>query len=176
MKEHFDEIYNTRVNIGEDKIQMVNLIKYSSNFLFISDCFYHYVFRKNSIVHYKTSEDIQCAIDLYQRVRMVVNQIVNELELKEKNNEDILSNYDSAAVGTVLDHIFKYNRRKDISFMDKKRTLIDISEKNKFFFSLDNKAFKRLMMYNKIRLFLYNKSRFSELLVLDKIISFIRPV
>lgn len=170
-----DEIYNKRVNIGEDKIQTSYLIRESRKIILIKPCLYHYVSRDDSIVHLKTEKDVYDVIDVYQRVENVILTIMNSLNFTEQDCNEILGEYRGGALDGTLDHIYKYDTRRDIGFQEKSVTLNRVYESRKSFFYEGKRKLTKVKCYNSVRLLLFNRRR-KLLIVLDSLIARLRGI
>ncbi len=168
LKEHIDEIYDCAVNIGEDKLQTAYIIKYASDFLLINECLYNYILRDDSIVHYKSEKDIRDAIYIYSKVRGIVQKICDDQKYSSSEANELLLSYDSNALNTVMEHLFKYNKR-DISLSEKKVALSGILEDNKNFF-VSNKKEIKLKFINKLRYRLYINKKLVMLHMVDRML------
>lgn len=170
LKDHYDEIYSIQTNIGEDKLQTAFLIKYSDRVLLINDCLYHYVLRDDSIVHKKKEEDIYKIIDIYDKVEKVMYDVMSGLDLNEKEKSELLADYKSVAVDGTLEHIYKYNKRSDVTSKDKAKVIHRIMADNAEFWSIDKRIISKLALYNRIRYKLLKRNRVALLISIDHIL------
>lgn len=168
LKKQYDSIYNFKTNMGEDKIQTANILRYSNKICLVKDCLYHYVMRANSIVHNKSEKDLYDSIDVYERVGSVVKKILDSMKLKDNEKKEMLSLYDSYVLNDMMDHIYKYSRRKDINKNKKIRVLNDLSHAD--IFSTEDINQSQFKIYNKIRYKIFISKKFSLLIQIDKIL------
>lgn len=174
LKEHIEEIYSLSVSVGEDKIQTAHILKYSQRIVLTRDCPYHYVYRIDSVVHEQSIEDIYDVIKIYNNVRPIVEDMIDTNKIGRSKNE-IISKYDSTALQGTLDHIFKYNTRKDIVMGTKIRSINQLqSDEREFFLRLKKKD--GLKVYNRIRYNLLVSKKYFILLVLDTILDYIKSI
>lgn len=170
LRQHMDEIYNFRTNIGEDKVQTAYILKYSQKIIMIKECLYHYNLRNTSITHYKTEEDIHSIINVYDKIDKVIYDTVDEFDIDRKHKDRLIRDYKPQTLNSVLDHIYKLNKRKDISREDKYLSLDRIIAYNRTFFSDRNKVFSGIRLYNIPRYMLLTKGCFRTLVFTDMII------
>lgn len=176
LREHYEEIYKMRLNIGEDKIQTAILIKYSENVLFIKECLYHYVYRSESIAHKKAKDEIISAIAVYSSVESIVSETADLISMTTEEKNRLMSKYEVTAVEGILEHLFKYNKRKDIIKADKINELKEVLDSNIQFFSIGTKMVKKLKIYNRIRYRLLIKENFGRLIELDGILDCVQKI
>lgn len=172
LKNHFDEIYNFKTNIGEDKIQTAYLIKYSEKICLIKDCLYHYMFRNNSIVHTKSEKDLFDSLVVYGMVGNVIKETLLLNEVKEEK-EHLICQYYNSALNAMMEHIYKYTRQKNIDNNTKIEILALIN--NSELFNLDINQIE-LKTYNKFRYILIISKNYKLLIVIDKILFFIQKI
>ncbi len=171
LKSNIDEIYRYSVNVGEDKIQTAYLLKYISKCMIIRDCPYHYVIRNDSIIHDIKMEDIIETIWVSDFVRNIIRELLINQE-NGKEYKSILLKYDGNSFNNVMDTIYKFNKRKDMSVKEKKDYLVKIINNNNYFNGY-NMINNNINLHNKIRgLLIYNK-KVSLLLYLDIFLSYI---
>ncbi len=172
-KEHLDEIYNYSVSVGEDKIQTAFLIKYSTKCIFLRDCLYHYVMRDDSLAHKKSIGDVREIISVYNIVRNIIIEIIDGLNWERKDREVLFRKYDCMALEGTLDAIYKYDKRKDISFLEKCDGLKQLYNEYIYFFK-DCRSYRYLSIHNCYRARLFRRGKFFGLLVLDLLLSIVR--
>lgn len=167
-RQHIDEIYSIRTNIGEDKVQTAFLLKYANSILLVRDCLYHYVIRNTSIAHYKTEEDIHNIIAVYNKLDDVMLDDIKILSISEDQGVDLYSAYKANALNSVMDHIFKLNSRTDISRSMKCGSLDNIVRQERNFFMDGRNYCKALKIYNKYRYRMLIGGRFGLLVTIDR--------
>jgi glycosyltransferase involved in cell wall biosynthesis len=151
LREHWEEIYSLRTNIGEDKLQSAYILKYSNKILMIGECLYHYVQRSTSIAHYKKEDDIHCIVQVYEKLDAVVRDILKSMGIATYMQERIFNGHRAQTLDSTLDHIFKLNKRVDMSDSDKCSSLERILSRNIGFFDGRKDVSGALRSYNKIR-------------------------
>ena len=174
LKNHLDEIYSCSLNIGEDKLQTAYIIKYSNIAVLVGCCPYYYRVRSDSIVHKKTIADLFDVINMYQIVRSVILDIGRINVHVKKKEEYLISKYDVVALDGTMDHIYKYNTRKDLSIQEKKEGLMSLLSTNKSFFNLEVIIAYNIHKYNYVRYRLLISERIDALLFVDRFISMIK--
>ncbi len=170
LKEEFSQIYNSRINIGEDKIQTAFIAKHVRKAVFIKECLYHYVYRDNSIVHYKTAEDIKEIIRINQYVRKIVSEAMNMAEYNKDKREKAIKKYDATSADGVMEHIYKYNIRNDIDSVEKISQLDELLRDQRTFFEQCKNTVFELKIYNIVRWILLLNKKYKALLRLDKVL------
>ena len=174
IKDHIDEIYEYAVNIGEDKVQTAFLLKYSKKCVLSNICPYHYVIRDDSMIHNKSMEDIHEAVFVYEIVKKLINDVVAMDESLEKEKEKILSGYDAMAIDTVMDHLYKYDIRKDIEKKEKEKKIKDMLREKRSFFEISDAAVEKLSFHNRPRFRMLLSERYRFLIGVDVVLSVIR--
>ncbi len=176
LRDHSDEIYQGRINMGEDKLQTAFIIRRSDRIVLISDCLYHYIIRGTSMVHYKSKQDIFDTIKLYNNVEKIVTDIMDDIDLPASEAKSLLDKYRGVVINSTLEHIFKYNKRPDISRDEKFRSLREILNTNMAFFNAGSDVVMRLKCYNVVRYRLFVHHRLKSLLLVDRILYSIQKV
>lgn len=170
-KDHIDEIYARSFNVGEDKIQTAYLTKYIEQCAIIRDCPYHYVIRKDSVIHKKDEADLQEAMQMYSLVKQIIKDILAIKGWSDVNSTELFNGYDAMAIDGILDHIFKYNKRNDISISDKILVMNRIRSGDNSYFCNKSFYYKSLSAHNKVRYALFYFKRFYSLVLLDMCLS-----
>ncbi len=170
MKSHIDEIYAYSFNIGEDKVQTAFLTKYSNKIVFIRDHPYYYIIRNDSIIHDKKMEDLYETIEMYGVVRKVISDVIDGNSSLHEKRDRILTQYDTMTADSVMDHIYKYNHRKDIDISVKTQNLGGLLSEHHDFFSKEKLNFRSASVHNKVRIVLFKRNRLPLLIVLDEMI------
>lgn len=176
LKDHIDEIYELRTNIGEDKLQTAYLIKYSDDIVFMPDCPYHYRLRDSSIAHYKSEDDIHKMISVYERVATVLAEIGKSDGVSDELPSDIMMSYNSVAINGIMEHIYKYNNRHDVAVQDKCCALKRIISQNRPFFDNSQGKPGKIRAYNRARLKLLMNEKFKLLIGIDRILKMVQIV
>lgn len=173
LKDNYDEIYSFKTNIGEDKIQTAYLIKYSEKICLVNECLYHYIIRNTSIVHNKTERDLFNSLEVYRKVGIVVNEIIQS-DKNDNDRESLLFKYYCSVMNAMMDHIYKYTRQIKISYSKKVKTL-DLIIKDDLFNEYEN-LISGLQVHNRFRYKLLISKKFSLLIILDRILYVIQKI
>ena len=170
LRENAEEVYDFPTNIGEDKLQTAFLIKYSEHIAFLGDCPYHYVLRDSSIAHHKSENDISKMISVYERVRIILEDVIKSENMTEEKQKEIMRLYDSVSLSGILDHVYKYDKRDDLAAENKCRSLERIKTENFKFFVEKQDLISDLKLYNRVRYRLLMGNRFTSLITLDRVL------
>ncbi len=170
LRENAEEVYGFPTNIGEDKIQTAFLIKYSERIAFLGDCPYHYVLRDSSIAHHKSENDISKMISVYDRVRTILEDVINSENMSEEKQKETMRLYDRVSLSGILDHVYKYDKRDDLTAATKSMSLERIKVDNSEFFAGKRHLISDLKLYNRVRYRLLMENRFVSLIRIDRML------
>ncbi len=173
LRDNVDDIYNTQINIAEDKLQTAYLVRESNKIIMINKCLYHYVMRESSIVHYKSEKDILDIVDVYKRIESIIDDIIATCNMPEKKRADIVCKYRITVLNGLLEHIYKYNKRTDICSDEKKAFLNKLSQDD-IWNGNQRDCICHIKMYNRIRFCLFIHQRFNGLLFIDRFLNFLQ--
>lgn len=173
LQTHIEEIYNKQtVNLGEDILQTAYLIKYSRLIVLVHDIVYHYMIRKDSLMHdRRTKNDIVEIIYMYKCVVNIIEEIMVASGFTDETMTTIVY---SLATENVMENIYKYD--KQIGLKGKDVSLQEIYRNNAYFFQMACYNCKKMKPYNRMRYNLFIKKRFKTLISLDVFLSLIQKM